>query len=231
MLEATKQLLEKPLRPDAISEREQSGRKFKYIEGHFAIREANRIFGFDGWYQRIDELKLVQQETKTSTTSGNENHWIGYTCVVTIMVGDVSRQDVGFGQGIDKDLGQAHESAIKEAVTDAMKRAMRTFGDPFGLALYDKKMSHVGTDALTAENMDEVATRFVLSIYQTEEDREQFEAICREKGHGWQRIALNARGQLVSTMEDLIKFARLHPRKGQARGAALAQEMQDKVKS
>ena len=29
------------------------------------------------------------------------------------------------------DLGQAHESAIKEAETDAMKRALMTFGNPF----------------------------------------------------------------------------------------------------
>jgi recombination DNA repair RAD52 pathway protein len=31
-----------------------------------------------------------------------------------------------------------HESAIKEAETDAMKRAFRTFGNTFGLALYQK---------------------------------------------------------------------------------------------
>jgi DNA repair and recombination protein RAD52 len=42
---------------------------------------------------------------------------------------------------------QAHESAlwcaIKEAETDAMKRALMTFGNPFGLALYDKSQSNV----------------------------------------------------------------------------------------
>jgi hypothetical protein len=36
------------------------------------------------------------------------------------------------------DLCLAHESAIKEAETDAMKCALMTFGNPFGLALYDK---------------------------------------------------------------------------------------------
>ncbi len=38
----------------------------------------------------------------------------------------------GAGHGYDLDLGLAHESAIKEAVTDALKRALRTFGNPFG---------------------------------------------------------------------------------------------------
>ncbi len=41
------------------------------------------------------------------------------------------------------DLGLAHESAIKEAETDAMKRALVTFGNPFGLALYDKSQRKV----------------------------------------------------------------------------------------
>ena len=31
----------------------------------------------------------------------------------------------------------AHEIAIKAAETDATKRALATFGNPFGLALYD----------------------------------------------------------------------------------------------
>jgi hypothetical protein len=41
------------------------------------------------------------------------------------------------------DLGLAHESAIKEAETDAMKRALVTFGNPFGLALYGRSQRQV----------------------------------------------------------------------------------------
>jgi hypothetical protein len=55
------------------------------------------------------------------------------------------REGSGAGHGIDVDLGQAHESAIKEAETDAMKRALMTFGNPFGLALYDKQQRQVST--------------------------------------------------------------------------------------
>jgi len=43
------------------------------------------------------------------------------------------------------DRGRAHEPAIKEAETDAMKRALMTFGNPFGLALYDKQQRQVST--------------------------------------------------------------------------------------
>ena len=71
-----------------------------------------------------------------------------YTARVRIRVGDgagvqVIREGSGAGHGIDADLGQAHESALKEAENDAMKRALMTFGNPFGLALYDKQQREV----------------------------------------------------------------------------------------
>jgi hypothetical protein len=62
---------------------------------------------------------------------------------VRVTVGDVVRDGTGYGSGIDRDLGAAHESAVKEAETDAMKRALMTFGNPFGLALYDKTKANV----------------------------------------------------------------------------------------
>ena len=49
--------------------------------------------------------------------------------------------------GIDADKGLAHESALKEAETDATKRALMTFGNPFGLALYDKQQRQVSSSA------------------------------------------------------------------------------------
>ena len=39
--------------------------------------------------------------------------------------------------------GQAHELALKGAETDATKRALATFGNPFGLALYDREQGGV----------------------------------------------------------------------------------------
>ena len=60
---------------------------------------------------------------------------------ITITAGErsVIREGSGAGDGIAMDLGLAHESALKEAETDATKRALMTFGNPFGLALYAKQ--------------------------------------------------------------------------------------------
>ena len=44
-------------------------------------------------------------------------------------------------------MGQAVEDCIKAAETDATKRAFVTFGNIFGLALYDREQRNVGTPA------------------------------------------------------------------------------------
>ena len=53
----------------------------------------------------------------------------------------ISRQDVGFGTGVARNLDDAHENSAKEAVTDALKRSLRSFGNQFGNSLYDKSKS------------------------------------------------------------------------------------------
>ena len=49
------------------------------------------------------------------------------------------REDVGANDSIDKSLGTAVAHAMKGAVTDAMKRAARHFGEKLGNSLYDSK--------------------------------------------------------------------------------------------
>ena len=163
MEDETIKILSEKLKKDHISQRQQGGRNLSYIESHHAIREANRAFGFDGWSYEIEDLSKVSEEK-----NNNGNHVIGYIARVVVYVNGLTREDVGFGSGISKNLADAHEGATKEAVSDAMKRALRTFGDIFGLALYDKKQEHVEkepernwiAEIKTATTMDELRPIF-----------------------------------------------------------------------
>jgi DNA recombination protein Rad52 len=127
----------------------QYGPKGDYLEGWHVINEANRIFGFDGW-SYTHSLQKVHEGTNEK-----KNVEIAYICKCTLTVGDVTREDIGYGSGFAKMAGDAHEGAVKEAVTDALKRCLRTFGNPFGLALYDKSRCNVGVDAPTGPITDE----------------------------------------------------------------------------
>lgn len=131
-----------PVPTDAIMTRSQSGRELSYLDGHYIITQANNLLGHEEWSYTVDKYEIVQSEHKKSG-NGKELHYVGYIAQVTVTWKGVTRSDVGFGQGQDADLGRSHESAIKEAATDALKRALRTFGQALGLALYDKRGAHI----------------------------------------------------------------------------------------
>lgn len=129
------------LEPNVIRQREEAGFKLDYLEGWYVIDKLNEIFGFGNWNYEIKELMEV---SKCVNQRGNIE--IGYRARVRVEVLGrvvVVREDVGFGNGISKQEFKAHENAGKEAVTDALKRACRTFGNVFGNTLYDKEKKGV----------------------------------------------------------------------------------------
>lgn len=149
--EEQKNELDKPLSRSAVKQREQGNSKLSYVEAWHVIAEANRIFGFDGWDRETIETKMVvERPRKIGRGQYEKDGWgVTYTAKVRVTVDGKFREGTGAGHGIDADLGLAHESAIKEAESDAMKRAFMTFGNPFGLALYDKTQENVADDSNT----------------------------------------------------------------------------------
>ena len=140
--------LSAPLDRAKVRQREQGRSQVSYLEGWQVIAEANRIFGFDGWQRETVALRCVNQSERSIGRDNRPGWGVTYTARVRISVSTAGqptliREGSGAGHGIDMDLGQAHESALKEAETDAMKRALMTFGNPFGLALYDKRQREV----------------------------------------------------------------------------------------
>jgi DNA recombination protein Rad52 len=141
-----------PLDRANVRQREQGRSRVSYLEGWQVIAEANRIFGFDGWQRQTIAVRCVAQAERTIGRDQKPGWGVTYTARVrvTVTAGGMTplvREGSGAGHGIDVDLGQAHESAIKEAETDAMKRALMTFGNSFGLALYDKQQREVTSSA------------------------------------------------------------------------------------
>ena len=57
----------------------------------------------------------------------------------------ITREGCGSGEAKALSPGEAHEIALKAAETDATKRALATFGNPFGLALYDGERNWSGS--------------------------------------------------------------------------------------
>ena len=127
------ELLKEPILAKNVKERDgnKAGTfQLAYVEGWHVIDEANRIFGFGGWSSETIETSMVNAEPDNVT----------YIAKVRITVGDVVREGTGAGHGNTKQgIGANIEAAIKEAETDARKRAFMQFGNQFGLSLYNGK--------------------------------------------------------------------------------------------
>lgn len=134
MNEEMRHALERPLSPELIAQRDAGGgRQVSYLEGYQFIAQANKLFGFDGWSYRVLDVSA------STTTEGR----IFYRAIVEVEALGVKRTDVGVAivemrRNAEFEQPDAHDMALKGAVTDAMKRGLRSFGAQFGNELYDK---------------------------------------------------------------------------------------------
>lgn len=105
-----------------------------YLEGWKAIDLANDVFGFNGWSTSIIRL---DQDFLQSSSDGRIN--CCYSAIIRVTLRDGTfHEDTGTGHSENqKGAAAAIEKAKKEAVTDGLKRALKTFGRLMGNCLYD----------------------------------------------------------------------------------------------
>src|SRR5262249_1231749 len=136
-----------------------NGKAVVYLEAWHVIDMANEVFGFGNWDAETVEVKREHDPVQIPPTEEHPKGGIVVTYSarvrVTVYSQDGSRKVVrersGGHRGFGPTVGQAVEDCIKAAETDATKRAFVTFGNIFGLALYDREERNVGTAVGTTE--------------------------------------------------------------------------------
>ena len=132
---AVQRALQQRLGPNFISKRPAGGgQQVSYIEGNKVVGLANEVFGFNGWSTD------VTNQTVDFVDHHRGKWYVGTTATVKVTLKDGSyHEDVGYGvsEGM-RSKALSLERARKEAVTDGMKRALRSFGNLMGNCLQDK---------------------------------------------------------------------------------------------
>ncbi|GFF65190.1 DNA repair and recombination protein radC [Aspergillus lentulus] len=129
--------LDKKLGPEYISSRPgAAGQKVHYLSADKCINLANEVFGFNGWSSSIQNIQIdfVEESQNTGKIS------LGLSVIVRVTLKDGTyHEDIGYGH-IENCKGKAaaFEKAKKEGTTDALKRALRNFGNVLGNCIYDK---------------------------------------------------------------------------------------------
>ena len=134
---AVTKALGQPLDPALVSQRKgRAGRTYNYLEGHVVIDQANRIFGYGGWgYELVGDVTLRQVETVDPQTGEIKTVSVYSAPVRVTVAGALPRTDTGF-HDVKDETADGHDTAMKGAVTDGMKRAFRSFGVQFGNGFY-----------------------------------------------------------------------------------------------
>ena len=136
--------------------------KLSYMGGDIVTKTLNDAFGYDGWCL---EVKNTAREETIKDDKGRYHVAYIATVRITHRKSGVYREDCGAGDAIDRSLASASGNALKGAVTDAMKRAAKHFGEKLGNALYHDGFNANNApptlkDALNTLDIERAKSRF-----------------------------------------------------------------------
>lgn len=147
-----KDKLNQPLDPSLIKQRRQGNTSVNYVDAYTVIDRANQVFDFE-WSSeviRLDEASRTTYMKGADSRTGNKGYEmqdVTYIAIVRVYAMGVFKDGCGAGRGTSRNISDAIEGALKEAETDAKKRALKDFGYSLGLALYDKEGANIGVAA------------------------------------------------------------------------------------
>lgn len=137
-------LLTQPLDPKRVKQSQGQS----HLEGWDVRAHLTRIFGFDGWDEQLLTVDLVSERAIHDDKKKRDGWFVVYRCTMRLTIwGDtpegeravakISEEGAVGGAQNQPDLAAAHDLAMKEAMTQALKRCAINLGNQFGLSLYD----------------------------------------------------------------------------------------------
>jgi len=138
----------KPIRPARVKQTQGNS----YLEAWDVTAYLTKVFGFEGWDKEIVRLDVIAADHVTwipKDKQGNplppKEGWdVCYRCDIRLTIRDPQGvvvkiiEDASTGAATHQPyLADAHDLAMKSAVSGALKRCAKDLGDQFGLGLYD----------------------------------------------------------------------------------------------
>lgn len=151
-----KTVLLAPIKPHRVF----TAQGMAHVAAFDVVAHLTRIFGWGGWDKEILALDLVHE--RIVEDKGRVRCWVTYRCVMRLTVRDpdgnvVTRTEdaaTGSAQNMPT-VGDAHDFAVKNAVSYALKRCAKDLGDQFGLSLYNKGQTSALVGATVLDHDDD----------------------------------------------------------------------------
>lgn len=119
-----------------------------HLEAWDVRRHLIRLFGFGGWDFTVVTCEQVHERGEERQRKNSDEIYTAWTVVyrvvgrLTVKAGDGSvlavYEDGATGDAVNQpSIGDAHDMALKTAMSQALKRCAVNLGDQFGLSLYN----------------------------------------------------------------------------------------------
>ncbi len=158
--------LVRPINPRRV----YSAQGQSHVAAFDVIAHLTRVFGVGGWSFEIVSLDLVHERSTTPDAKNIKDQgrwWVTYRCVGRLIIRNLAGNEIarfedaatGSAQNMPSP-GDAHDFAVKNAVSYTIKRCAKNLGDQFGLSLYNKgsRDALIGaTLVLTSEDVEQHA--------------------------------------------------------------------------
>lgn len=129
-----------------------------YVEGWDIKATLIRIFGYANFSSEIIDKKIVRQEQIPQSRDASKMNWaVSYEATVRLTIHQTGAvyAEAAIATNKQPDWGEAADTALKSAETDALKRAASFLGTQFGLSLYDSgRLIDIITTTLSPDQHD-----------------------------------------------------------------------------
>jgi hypothetical protein len=116
-----------------------------HVEAWDVRRWLTRIFGFAGWSEECLSETCVYERIVPQKEENKFRATVAYKVILRLHIRDIWGNEIGFfdqgsvGESVNQpSIGDAHDNALKNAFSQALKRCAIDLGDQFGLSLYNK---------------------------------------------------------------------------------------------
>jgi hypothetical protein len=151
-----RETLLRPLNPARVL---RDAKGMSHLPAFDVVAHLTRCFGFEGWDKEILTLEQISEEyveyTGKSTGEIKHGYDVTYRCTMRLTIYDMPEggwrprservvkvvEDGATGSANHMpNRGDAHDFAMKNSISYAIKRCAKDLGDQFGLSLYNKGM-------------------------------------------------------------------------------------------
>lgn len=136
-------LLEEAIDPNRVKKAQGQS----HLEGWDIRAHLTRIFGFDGWDEEVLSIECIYENLGNQLKADKKQWYVTYRCTMRLTiwgqddqgqraVAKISEEGAVGGAENQPSHADAHDLAMKEAMTQALKRCAINLGNQFGLSLY-----------------------------------------------------------------------------------------------